>query len=749
MRNNHKEQASLENLTQILETLTAELSPLFPDDSAQLSSWRRSIEAVSESLRDQTLRIAVVGPVKAGKSTFINAMQGRDLLKRGAGIITAFITRIRSGSEEKGWVEIKSWEEINAEVNEALSMVALQRGSERAEAIDLRREEDRINLQQFMQEVSPENFVGRETFDPNMVLINGYLNGYSELSAHVRNEPVRMEFASEELEQHQDFVSQESQAVYLRDMELELPISWLGEMVELGDCQGSDSPNPLHFAMLQEYLLSSHCILYLISSRVGIRQADLKLIEAIKILRLLPQTLFVLNVDLDEHDDMASLERLQERVAAELRLLVPEAKIYSFSALFQLLETANGRDELSPREGRRLEGWHDDEEMVEFSQRGYEQFCNDLKNLVNRERSRALYGGVLSHLKRVTQSMKDSVTTRKRLLSKDQEELKALADEIKMRQQSVQAAIGTVEHTLDGLRTSLKEKVRSAVDSYFDTKYGPIITDTMQMIENYQVASFSETKAEEARRWLANLYLFYHDFRQMLARHIIDKVNLRIIDFAKSEEELIENKLMEAAAGYWDLMGQALRQYQQTLTESGLTLSLVAPETLPEPRRPTIAPPPFSAFLQRSEALGRGSILMRFGLRRLGQVFSGFKSRVLRRKTTDMAGTNEKVFREAVALVKRETQKELLTSFKDYRQNFKFAYLFSFTEQYTQGLIQLFQDFGDATMIDIGHLQEAAREKVTSQVDATEDLAIVNHRLQYAEENVRQLARNLEIHFQN
>ncbi|MEJ2235568.1 MAG: dynamin family protein, partial [Syntrophobacterales bacterium] len=360
MRHNHKEQASLENLTHILETLTAELSPLFPDDSVQLSSWRRSIEAVSESLQDQTLRIAVVGPVKAGKSTFINAMQGRDLLKRGAGIITAFITRIRSGSEEKGWVEIKSWEEINAEVNEALSMVALQRGSERAEAIDLRSEEDRINLQQLMQEVSPENFVGRETFDPNMVLINGYLNGYSELSAHVRDEPVRMEFTAEELKKHQDFVSQESQAVYLRDMELELPISWLGEMVELGDCQGSDSPNPLHFAMLQEYLLSSHCILYLISSRVGIRQADLKLLEAIKILRLLPQTLFVLNVDLDEHDDMESLKRLQERVGAELRLLAPEAKIYSFSALFQLLETANSRDEWSPREGRRLEGWHDD-----------------------------------------------------------------------------------------------------------------------------------------------------------------------------------------------------------------------------------------------------------------------------------------------------------------------------------------------------------------------------------------------------
>jgi len=45
MPNNHKEQASLEKLKQILETLTEEVSPLFPDDSAQLSSWRRSLEA--------------------------------------------------------------------------------------------------------------------------------------------------------------------------------------------------------------------------------------------------------------------------------------------------------------------------------------------------------------------------------------------------------------------------------------------------------------------------------------------------------------------------------------------------------------------------------------------------------------------------------------------------------------------------------------------------------------------------------
>ena len=172
MQANLNPQSDLENLRETLGTLTEELSPLFREDSAQVHLWRRSLEAVSESLQDQTLRIAVVGPVKSGKSTFINALQGRDLLRRGAGIITAFITRIRAGSEEKGWIEIKSWEEINGEINEALSVVGLTKGSEGLASRDLRRQEDRNGIQRLIKELKEETVVGGETFDPNVVLIN-------------------------------------------------------------------------------------------------------------------------------------------------------------------------------------------------------------------------------------------------------------------------------------------------------------------------------------------------------------------------------------------------------------------------------------------------------------------------------------------------------------------------------------------------------------------------------------------------
>jgi len=744
MQSDLDSQQDLRKLGQILETLTHELAPLFRHDSAQVAYWRRSLEAVAASLQEQTLRIAVVGSVKAGKSTFINAIQGRDLLKRGAGIITAFITRIRSGARERGWVEIKSWSEINAELNEALALVGLPSVQEGLGSLDLRRETDRRALQDILEDVRRNHPAEHDTFDPQVVLINAYLEGFKTLGAHVGEHPVRLEFTAQDLHRHQDFVGEESQAVYLRDIELQLTIPWLGESVEIGDCQGSDSPNPLHFALLQDYLLSSHGILYLLSSRIGVRQADVKLIEAIKILRLLPHTLFILNADLDEHGSAADLERLRIRAAEELRLLAPDARVYTFSALLHLLESGDGQRNLSPREQRRLEGWYAEKDLVQTSRRGYDEFLADFQHLINRERNRLLYGGVLGHLQRITQSMRDSVSTRQGLLSRDVKELKEVAEELRKRQDSVTAVITTVKHTMDGLRDSLKVGIRSAVDSFFDNQKGRIADETLTMIADHPVDRIDRTKMAEPRQLVENLHFFYQDFRKALSRHLVDKVNLKVIDFAKTREEEIEQQLVDSAAAYWDLLGHALRQYQKSLTARDVAVALETPETLPLPPRPALKPPPFSAFLQQSDAVGRGSLLIRFGLGRLRQFFSGLKDRVFRRgPTKDETQTSEQLFQEAVALVKQETQNELLTYFMNYRENFKFAYLFAFVDRYVEALVQVFRDFGEAIMVDIGHIQEAAERRGVSQQDVSEDLAIILHRLQYAEDQLRALERSI------
>ena len=105
-------------------------------------------------------------------------------------------------------------------------------------------------------------------------------------------------------------------------------------------------------------------------------------------------------IDLDEHVSAENLRQLQERISEELSLFVPEAKIYSFSALLQLLEASERLSELSSRERHRLDGWYEEDVMVGDSRQGYDLFRNDLRDLVKSERSRFLYGGVLSHLQR-------------------------------------------------------------------------------------------------------------------------------------------------------------------------------------------------------------------------------------------------------------------------------------------------------------------------------------------------------------
>ncbi len=80
-------------------------------------SRRRALARLSGRHRrippDPLLKIAVAGSVKSGKKHPHQCVDGEDLLKRGAGIVTAFITRVLTSEGPGGWVELKSWRQIN------------------------------------------------------------------------------------------------------------------------------------------------------------------------------------------------------------------------------------------------------------------------------------------------------------------------------------------------------------------------------------------------------------------------------------------------------------------------------------------------------------------------------------------------------------------------------------------------------------------------------------------------------------
>jgi hypothetical protein len=151
------ETATLQGLTwEIgrLQELAREWTSLFPQAVSQVEHWLKVLAQVQAHLAEDTCRLAVIGAVKSGKSTMINALVGQDLLRRGAGILTAMITRVQPGPQPQAVLQFKEWEEINGELRRALGLLPNPRLLERAAPLDLQEAADRELLAQVLAETA-------------------------------------------------------------------------------------------------------------------------------------------------------------------------------------------------------------------------------------------------------------------------------------------------------------------------------------------------------------------------------------------------------------------------------------------------------------------------------------------------------------------------------------------------------------------------------------------------------------------
>ncbi len=673
-------------------------------DAAAAARWKKHLGQVESSLQDSLLRIAVVGSVKSGKSTLINALAGNDLLKRGPGIITAFITRIVTGGEIGGWIELKTWAQALDELNAALRMLPVfQEEAEDAASVDIRVEADRQRLKFRLEQMQTEWLQDKGNLDSNFMLLKGFLDGYSGLHGSLGDQVSRLILDEHSLSQHQRYVGHEGRSVYVRDVELRYPFAWLGENVEIADCQGSDSPNPAHYELLQQYMLKSHFILYVISGRTGLREADFRLIDFIKTLRMFPQTLFVLNTDMDVHTSAEDLDRLAERVRTELNWVVPNPRFFSFSALYQLLETMG---EAAPgRERRRLELWKEDEALVKATEAGFGAFREHLGGLIVQQRSRILLGSGLSRLSMVAASVVDTIRVRKQLADHGIGAVRESAGKIKSRRMALQGSLVTLANAISGLNDSLRRELGEAIDRYFDPRDGQIVKDTLGVVENYPVDARYRKDLGDYRQVLRELYHFYLEFRQSLARYLVERVNLRVIEFAKEEESSLRDCLTRSTRAFWSLFSTAVADYRRDLLPFQIEARSDSEACETEwSCIEDILPPAFSAFMDR-DAVGRGVLLMKFGMGRFARLVKNIKTRAA--KPQDFFkwdAQKDDTIDEAVRLVKSEARAELLRAFRDYAGNFKTGYLFRMLDEATLHLIGEFRTRAEMAQLDFADM---------------------------------------------
>src|SRR5437762_13795979 len=88
----------IEELRQETVTLLADL--LGKATAFELPKPPEALDAMRQKLEENTYKVLVVGEAKRGKSTFVNALIGRDLLPTDVDIATCQVFQIRSAESD-------------------------------------------------------------------------------------------------------------------------------------------------------------------------------------------------------------------------------------------------------------------------------------------------------------------------------------------------------------------------------------------------------------------------------------------------------------------------------------------------------------------------------------------------------------------------------------------------------------------------------------------------------------------------
>ena len=699
---------------------TAKSIPGMADYS--FGEWEKTCKNLPRQLAEDTIRVAIVGPIKSGKSTFLNSIFKGDYVKRGAGVITSIVTRVRRSDHLRAKLLFKSWDEVNAEMEQALVLFPSLTWRPENEMVDIRQEKERQDLKRALSELSTDQLITQNSRDINNVILSSFLKGYDTVDSLVTTENAVRLYEGDRFADHKAFVGNETLAIYLKDVLLEISSGNVESNIEIADCQGSDSSNPLHLAMIQDYLLLTHQIIYVVSSRTGLREADIRFLSMIKNMGILENIVFVINFDFSEHDSIDDLNSLVKRVREELSMIKPDPDVYTLSALYNLFN--EHQSSLSDKDRLRFEQWTADGKFAELSNREtllFESFFNDR---LARKRYTLLLKNHIERLGVILAGIADWIGLNRDVLARDTDSMTGALDKIRSHQDRLDQIKSAIKKTLNGATSEIKKELQRDTHRFFDGQPGNIAGNLENFIRAY---TFSPEKYQESLKsadFSQTLYLVFQEFKQSIDTYITESINPEMIRFLQTRKNRIQEFFTALIVPFDSMIEDAYDEFKGIVGRSELIADGNHPAGNPPLMMNTVAltgnisPPPLVAAMHYSTRI-KTEAIMRLGMYRvMGNVAKLF------RKSTNREGKEAlRALKEATRRMKRETGKSVAFHLKDYRENLKFRYLFKLAEAASDSFAQTVLDRFQAYFSDLSKTMEHIGN---SQNDKTRAVEILN-----------------------
>jgi hypothetical protein len=607
---------------------------------------------------------------------------------------------------------------------------------------DIKHEDERRHIQTALKSLSSEQLISQDTRNRNNVLLTSYIKGFDSVYDIISSDDTTRHYEENTFAEHKRFVGNEELAVYLKDVQLEIPSEGLDGNIEIADCQGSDSSNPMHLAMIQDYLLLTHLIVYVVSSRTGLRQADIRFLSIIKKMGILDNILFVINCDFSEHESMEELQALVSKVQEELALIKPEPDVYTFSALFNLFSSP--LISLSEKDQLRMLQWKTEEELTDFSVSETERFETTFDLKLSSRRDAILLKNHLERLNVILSGIENWIGINQDILARDSQSAQELLHKLNNHQERVDQMKTVLKTTITGAVTKIKKKLSADVNRFFDVHSGDIIKKIFEFIKNYK----SLTKPVKGKADLTGvsrtMYLGYQDFKQSLDKFITEDINPEVIRFVKLQEKEIGKYFGMIIKPYSAMLIDTYDEYIRLMKKLGVSLNtegqpaIGLPDMETQMQQTGLNPPKLVTTMHYSAKIKTAAIL------RLG-VYS--LQRNLKKLLKKPASKRAEVVRQALSggiqQMKRETLKSVVEQLKDYRENLKFAFLLKLVENSDENLSDLMLDRFQLFFTDLAAVADRLDSTKADKQRTSQILKEMDHRTAEVKGSIGHLRRRI------
>ena len=525
--------------------------------------------------------------------------------------------------------------------------------------------------------------------------------------------------------------------MYLRDIELEINTGAFNAHIEIADCQGSDSSNPMHLTMIQDYLIRTHLIVYVISSRTGLRQADIQFLSMINKMGIMDNILFIVNCDLHEHESIPELNRLVEGIKEELSIIKPDPETYPISALYNLFKEL--REDLPEKDRKRLSQWEKETQFIEVSDQNTELFKDTLLKKLTVEKPALQIKNNLERLGVMTSGMKHWLQLRQEVLSGDAERAKEIEDRIKLHRKKMNSIKSMIKNTLDGAVYKIKEKLRTDIDRFFDLRNGDVMEPVIEEVRSYRISMDEYQATLESSGFTHTLYMVFQEFKQTLDAFMAKTVNPKVVHFVRLQERKIFNHLGAIAAPYDSMAKDALGEYSQSMQKLGLPLDLDTSQEINYPALDAVKAiaalsfPPAAASMQYSARI-RTEAIMRLGFYSLTKLVKKMLKKPIEQKNEEEI----QALKHGVKQMKRETERSIVSHFKDYKENIKFQYLFRLVDAISENIHQTLLERFKGYDTDLSKIVELMN---TDRIDKEEVIESLNRTLKMPDTLNQDIAR--------